>query len=473
MTTNLSELRSTLARLESYELPESLQSSTDALIDKENIEERYEKARDEYLRKRYHQVFYEHLSTFDGHSVPFPDVPSEEEVCQLRQSHVEAQHKLEETARRVYENYQVLQSKYETFVRRREETARMIADMEESVFDEDDKENEDIDVNEQDLVAEEQKCMALAKRKNELLLQLTRKKADLANKEKKLTETTAALEVIRNTNLHLPIVTHENLADFEAETDAMERQVAKYNDIADWYNGMRVVTEELTGVKIMSVTNAENAKDILLTVQLLGAHQLEIRLRPDPRRQSNLRVQSTTFLTPTLIKAPWVENTSPLELRIPDMDDLIRLGGNMGPIEDLRFLLREAVARISVTIARVDELAVLRQKYLTKVGVLHHSGHSFGGEDQEVVCSMNEGVTVVVRLTPDCPIVNGSVYVDQIVGVSGWDQELLEDLKENLNEVRHRGPVKLMEALKAELVRLQETGAVSLPATPTMPKRCR
>jgi hypothetical protein len=469
--TNLSELRSTLERLESYQLPESLQSSPDALIDKENIEERYENARDEYLRKRYFQLFYEHLSTFDGNTVPVPDVPSDEECLELQELHVQAQRKLEETAKSVYEKYQVLQLNYETFVRRRDEIARMIADMEDSVFDEDDKENEDIDVNEQDLVAEEQKCIALAKRKNELLLQLTRKKADLANKENKLNETTAALEGIRNANLHLPIVTHNNLADFEAETDAMERQVIKYKEMAEWYNGMRTIIEELTGVKIMSVTNAENGKDILLTVQLLGTHQLEIRLKPDPRRQSNLRLQSTKFLTPTLVTAPLVEDTSPLELRIPNMDDLIRLSGNMGPIEDLRFLLREAVARISITIARVDELAVLRQKYVTKIDMLHNSGHSFGGEDQEVVCSINEGVTVVLRLTPDCPIVNGSVYVDQIVGVSGWDQELLEDLKENLNEVRHRGPVKLMDALKAELIRLQEEGAVSLPETPTMPKR--
>lgn len=471
--TNLSELRSSLERLESYQLPESLQSSADALIDKENIEERYEKARDEYLHKRFYQLFYEHLSTFDGNTVPVPDVPSHKECLELRELHVQAQHKLEETAKGVYENYQVLQSKFETFARRREEIARMIVDMEESVFDEDDKENEDMDINEQDLVAEEQKCIALAKRKNELLLLLTRTKADIANKENKLNETTAALEGIRNANVHLPIVTHSNLEAFEAETDIMERQITKYKEMADWYNGMRTVTEELTGVKIISVTNAENGKDILLTVQLLGAHQLEIRLKPDPRRQSNLLLQGTTFLTPTLIKAPLVEDTSPLELRIPSMDDLIHLSGNMGPIEDLRFLLREAVARISITIARVNELSVLRQKYLTKIGMRNNSGHSFGGEDQEVVCSINEGVTVVLRLTPDCPIVNGSVYVDQIVGVSGWDQEVLEALKENLNEVRHQGPVKLMDALKAELIRLQEEGAVSLPETPTMPKRCR
>ena len=486
MTTNLSELRSTLERLQAYEAPESLEICTDVVevVEKENIAERYEKARDDYLNKRVQQVFYEHLSnhngTFDGQSVPVPDVPSEEEQYDLQQMHQEAQAKLDATAKSVYERHQALQSKHDTFVHRREEIARMIKDMEDSVFDvkqnEDDNasDDDDDDVDEQDLVANEQNCVALAKRRGELTLQLTRKRAEINNKEKKLEQTTSALaEIHKDTDA--PMVTADNLEEFEAETQEMQRQVNKYTEISEWYDGMRVVMEELMGITILSVNNADDGKAILLTVQLLGAHQIEIRLKPDLRRQNNLRVQRTKFITSTVVRSPSVDKSkqSPVELHIPGMEDLVRLCSNMGPIEDLKFLLREAMGRIRAIVARVDELSVLRQKYLTKIGMLHHSGHSFGGEDQEIVCSINEGVTVVLRLTPDCPIASGGVYVDQIVGVGGWDQQILEDLKETLNDARHRGPVFLMDALKDELAHLQEEGDISLPTTPCLPKRTK
>ena len=477
MTTTTIELRSALERLQAYQLPESLQTTSDVIVEGHNIEERYEKARDEYLQKRFQQVFYEHLSSFDGHTVPLPDVPSEEECQELQEQHKAAQIELKATAASVYEKHQALQSKYDMFVSRREEIARMISDLDESVSGSDeDKENDDgydDDVKEQDLVAEEQKCLALAQRKSELLLQIARKEADLMTKEKNLAETTHCLAELRKANANIPDVTQDKLADIEAETDEVERSVRKYEEIKEWNDGMRCMIEELTGIKILSVANAEDGKAILLIVQLLGTHELEIRLEADPRRPSNLRIQSAKFLTSTIVRGASIDNTSRVELRIPDVDDLVRLCSTMGPVEDLRFVLREAVARISAIVARVYDLTALRQKYLTKIGALRHSEHSFGGEDQEIVCSINEGVTVVLRLTPDCPIGNGSAYLDQIVGVGGWDQEILEELRERVNDVRHRSPVKLMDSLKEELTRLQELGRISLPTTPTMPVRTR
>lgn len=478
MTTTIADLRSALERLQAYQLPESLQTTADISEQGNNIDERYEKARDEYLQKRFQQVFYEHLSTFDGHSVPLPDVPSEEECLELQEEHRAAQAELKATAARVFEKHQALQSKYDTFVSRREEIARMIADIEESDVDSDDEDKEnddgnDDDVKEQDLVAAEQKCLALAKRKNELLLQIERRKADLTLQEKNLEETNRSLTELRTANVDAPDVTLDNLADIEAETDEMERSAKKFEEIRDWNDAMRLIIEEMTGIKILSVRNAEGGKTILLLLQLLESHKLEIRLEPDPRRPNNLRIQDAKFLTSTIIRGDSFDKTTRVELRIPDVDDLVRLCFTMGPVEDLRFLLRETVARISAIVARVHELTALRQKYLTKIGVLRHSGNSFGGEDQEIVCSINEGVTVVLRLTPDCPIGNGSVFVDQIVGVGGWDSEILEDLKERLNDDFHRSPVKLMDSLKEELARLQETGSVSLPTTPTMPVRKR
>jgi hypothetical protein len=130
------------------------------------------------------------------------------------------------------------------------------------------------------------------------------------------------------------------------------------------------------------------------------------------------------------------------------------------------------MARIRIHKARVQELTALRKEYLTKIGKLYHPADSFGGRDQEIVCSLPEGVTVVLRLTPDCPMVTGSVRVDQIVGVGGWDEGVIESLKATVNMSMCRGPLGMMKVVMAEIQRLQTDG-MALPKTPTLPQRSK
>jgi hypothetical protein len=478
--TSLSELRSTLAKLEAYELPEILQT-TSTNDDTENntpeqVLERYQKARDEYLGRRAHQVFYEHLGAFDGESVPMPEAPTPEEIEELSLMHRESQQRLHETANLVQSKFELLKTKYETFVHRREDIAKMIQDMEESMMDDDDDKENGYDntmVEEEDLVTAEQECAALAKRRAELELKLTQMKAELAAKEKKLAQANQKLNEIRQSeDAPLDVVTADNMDEFQVETQELKKKAEKFKEMSEWYDTLGGLMEELTGVKIMSVTSAaEGSSIIFIKVLLLGAHQVEIALKPDQRRHqtNNLRIDHAKFLTPTLIKSSVAQE--PLQLHIPEIHDLVRLSSNLGPVEDLRFLLRETMARVRAYSARVDELAVLRSKYVTKIGKIQHSSHSFGGEDQEVVCSVHEGITVVLRLTPDCPVVSGSSHVDQIVGVSGWEQAVLDEVKDTINAARCRGPLQLMELLKQELERLQKENGVALPSTPSMPQR--
>jgi hypothetical protein len=311
--------------------------------------------------------------------------------------------------------------------------------------------------------------MELAQRRTELVQRLARKRAELATKEQTLLQTKREFVDISNA---LPVsVTMNNVHEFEAETEALCQKKEKYSEIIEWYDSMRDILEEVTGIKIVGVNNVEDSpKIIILQVLLLGSHKVEVRMKKDPRRPNTLRVDTASFVTSDVITGRMVDHKA-LELVIPDLKDLVRLCSNMGPVEDVQFLLRETMGRIRAIVARVDELSLLRATYLTKIGALRHSVHSFGGEDQEVVCSIREGVTVVLRLTPDCPVIRGSAYVDQIVGVGGWDQAKLGELKETINEQRHRGPVKLMDCLKSELDRLTSDGEVSIPTTPKMPER--
>jgi hypothetical protein len=69
-------------------------------------------------------------------------------------------------------------------------------------------------------------------------------------------------------------------------------------------------------------------------------------------------------------------------------------------------------------------------------------------------------------------MVPGSVKVDQIVGIGGWDEGLIESLKVAVNVSMCRGPRDMMKVLVAEIQRLQADG-MELPKTPTLPQRSK
>jgi hypothetical protein len=206
--------------------------------------------------------------------------------------------------------------------------------------------------------------------------------------------------------------------------------------------------------------------DVVVKVQLLGKHNVHIIMSS---RGSDFVVTGATFATSTLVRSTQDADTpGSVQMNIPSLDDLVRLSANLGSVEDLRFLLREAMTRIRTITARVDELAILRARYLTKIGKLQYHDYSFGGQEQEIMCSLNECITAVIRLTPDCPLEEGSARLDQLVGLGGWDKAILESIE---NSVPHcKGPLALMETLVNEICRLKENG-MELPKTPSMPSR--
>lgn len=158
---------------------------------------------------------------------------------------------------------------------------------------------------------------------------------------------------------------------------------------------------------------------------------------------------------------------------IPPLDDLVSLSNNMKPLEDIRFILREAMARIRIISQRVDVLSQLKLKYLTRVTnpMKNKIKFGYGGEYQEVVCSLPCQITVVLRLTCDCPLLDGSVFIHQIVGVSGWDNDCLERMKKKVNTKKFRSPIQIMDALDEEIRRVVKDEGVVLPKTPYLPMR--
>jgi hypothetical protein len=85
---------------------------------------------------------------------------------------------------------------------------------------------------------------------------------------------------------------------------------------------------------------------------------------------------------------------------------------------------------------------------------------------------LNEGISIAMRLGIDCPGVKGSVYVTELCGVGGWEEEKLEELKVYLGERRCVGPVEVMDVLVEELKRRSVDEGWKVPLTPVLMRGC-
>jgi len=307
----------------------------------------------------------------------------------------------------------------------------------------------------------------------------------------------------------------KTIEKIEERTDATLRAAADLKDAAEWYDGMREAIEELGGMRILGIESDNGGSNggsnggtaspaaLIIKFELLYQHVLEVALSSEivagraakNRRHhrgaagETLRVVSAKITTPTIVtasssaapaasQADTLSNdpsTSSIEVRIRQPDDLVVLAANLPPVDDLRFVVRETQGRIRAAIGRSEELATLRSSYLTRIGPVPKNSEEHHG--QEVVCSLPAGVTAVLRLCDDCPLVEGAVYISDIVGVGGWNQSDLNLIKERLNGgAGFASPVALMDALAKEIQRrtthgMSEDKTIELPKTPTLPTR--
>ncbi|KAL3757172.1 hypothetical protein ACHAWU_004604 [Discostella pseudostelligera] len=318
---------------------------------------------------------------------------------------------------------------------------------------------------------------------------------------------------------HIPAVTEQ----LELEIAQMEHKATELKKSSDFYDGMRELMEELGGVKILSSTTIpsstsvgeptpnNNNKGFILTLMLLGSHILEITLlqtlstQKDGLHISNAKITTaTTFPMPESPKnnmgstndeettslmetmhsislsnqsfSKILSQKQAVEVTIPPLDDLVSWSHSLeSSSHGIRFILLETMARIRTLEARVVELSTLRERYAAHVYDVDSSStlmnHRYGGgAEQEVVCAINEGITVALRLGSDCPLVPGSVYISEIFGLGGWDDEKLKTLKGVVLNSRCRGPVEVMQCLTTEIrKRCREEGWV-VPTTPTLPR---
>lgn len=289
----------------------------------------------------------------------------------------------------------------------------------------------------------------------------------------------------------------------ENEIAEMQEKAAELKQSADFYDGIRELMEELGGVKILSSSTLEEREGkggFTLTLMLLGSHILEIVLKKlssdDSLSVVNAKLTtSTTFPIPEARPEEMNEDTANLtetinqslsnvslskimsqkqtvSIAIPPLDDLVKWSRSLESSQGIRFVLVETMARIRTLDARVSELTHLRSNYAAQVYDIESSPESsrFGGAEQEVVCAINEGITVALRLGVDCPLVPGSVYISELFGVGGWEEEKLIALKKVVEERRCKGPVEVMEVMVDEIRKRRNKDGWAIPLTPSLPR---
>jgi len=319
----------------------------------------------------------------------------------------------------------------------------------------------------------------------------------------------------------------------DAEIAKAEEQALELKRSCEFYDGIRELMDELGGVKILSsksisltsssVSEAlaespgkrqkiDNEDGFVLTVMLLGRHILEITLSKSKTDKDGLHVMNAKLTTPTTFPMPGVstnaidnnnEDTSNLmetlhsislshqsfskimsqklavEVTIPDLDDLVAWSHSFeSSSHGIRFILIETMARIRTLESRVVELSKLRDRFASQVYDVEASSSSstqldsnkYGGAEQEVVCAINEGITVALRLGADCPLMPGSVYISEIFGVGGWDEGKLNELRSVITNMRCKGPVEVMELMTKEIHRRSKEDGWVLPSTPKLPR---
>jgi hypothetical protein len=490
------QLKETLKSLESFQLSDSIQDSFNNRNLDPTLIQRYKEARDLYLRRHIQSIFMAHVETYDGHSIQeFAERPSEEEEEDAKEQLAKARSAIQMDAQELHQQTLELEQKHRIFCSRREELRKMIEDMEEQDDEKNGDANESVDVDmaETDDDEEDVDDDALAQ-EEERLTMLQQKKAQLEVKLNMMRQEIAAVR--SNTEKNEAIIAElwggegpSSPTSLKEEVEETQKKTQEYTDIKDFYDGLRGVMEELNGLRILEVTNTtnngENKTEVNIRVQVLEKHDIKITMRSSHETPEEFRVSKAEFLTSTVVRAPVDAPASTsaneldeeedgqnkvLKLTIPPLDDLVKLSARLPPGEDLRFLVREAMNRIQMIQNRVVELAVLHNNVLTKIGSFQHNNDGFGGEEQEVVCSLNECITVVLRLTADCPLVPGSVYISQMVGVAGWDDATVMEIQEAVSRQEFKSPWDLIQAIQSEISRLEDAG-LSLPKTPTLPLR--
>jgi uncharacterized coiled-coil DUF342 family protein len=465
MSFNLSQLKEGLAKIKDLEtaLENSKwnQSSSPRAVAElqTKLLERYHQAKSLYLQRRLENIFVESIHTYDAEIDQFklPDVPegaadndADENHGGLNAEHAEALANLETAVHSVHAKLSHMRNKYQAVRSRRQELEKMIQDLEEQEGDDDTVEiDASTDVPQDEAIAAEQeKIDELQEKKRELQAKLDSLRKDKEERMKRVSQYRGEVALLREEQEQM------NLAG--KDPTEFRKKIQELREIKEFYDSLREVMEELGGVKIEHVKEDNDNRHLHVTVLLYEEYKVEIEM--EVYRKTFLKVVNAKWATDPIVTSSGME-TNGLEqfsISMNPLNDLVQIAKtSMGPPHDVRFIIREACARIRITRDRVDDLALLRRMVLTKVV----------GNDQ-IACSLNEGIVIVMRLYDQW------VRVEQIVGVNGWDEAMTRKIHALIpDKDESMKPSLVVEIVQKEIRRMQNEDGFVVPKTPVLPKR--
>jgi hypothetical protein len=449
-----------------------------------SIVEQYKEARNQYLTRQLKHVLIDSLKTYNGTTFVTPPTPSETVRLTAQQERELKLNEVQEKAMLINEKRKELQAKYSVFQSRREIYKELLQEFELAGSTEAfESKNDDSNNIEDELEIQNKNLNELKSRRAELELRLRLIKDENMDVQRSLQE-----KIKRISKIHAELapeydISRQSLRHLEARNVEAKDNLNKLVETKLMYDRLRGILEELFAVQICSIEpspqdpNSDEAMAIV--IKILRKYEIRLGLAKSlmhNRSRHEAKVCNIKVLSDPIVRGPLIENgvESTVQLTIPDLTDLIQIA-ECRPIQNdnLAFIVRETTARLTIVERRIEMLSDLQKIVVTKVGKLNENtevGSSCHG-DQEVVCSFNEEqLTVVLLLTPECPFVKGSVYIDQIVGLGGWDASILERIKTTMNNKEFEDPVSLVQDLRDHVKNLQQEGLM-IPKTPSLPKR--
>lgn len=472
---NLHELKQGLVKIKELEtaLADSKWNQSEpsprATLDFQNsLLERYHEAKSLYMQRRLETIMVDQVSSFDPDTGEFNIPDAGGDMIEVKEKHANAITTLETSARGVRESLRNMQNTYQAICSRRVELERMVKDLEQDGDGDGDGDSDDCgggsgDVennkSENDAVLEQGKVDLLQQKKRKL-------QEDLASL-RKLKE--GRLSNIAKSREELVLLKEEESKILESGQDPTQfhNKIQELKEMKEFYDSLREVMEELGGVKILNAVEDNKSNHLLLHLVVYDNHQVEIEL--EVFRKTLLKLVNAKWITSPFVFSGKAscgsqidnaikndEDNQEFSLPLYPLDDLVQVAKtSMGPPHDVRFVIREICARIRNIQNRVDDLAILRQRVLTKVV----------GNNQ-VVCSLNEGIVIDMRLYDQW------VEVEQIIGVGGLEKETTDKIHEVVSKRDESWtPSVVVDLVQKEVKRLKEQDGLEIPKTPVIPSR--
>lgn len=330
-------------------------------------------------------------------------------------------------------------------------------DNKQTLQDDDDEimkeENDDEEVQEEELSREQERINALQETRSQLREQLLQLERETQEARDKAQVSEKQLEELRSQTEGSAILPN----DTDASKNQSQQKIHELKEIKTFYDSLRGVVEELGGVKISAVHEDKVRRHLSLSLLFYDEFSVEVELQV--YRNTFLQLVDARWISDPVVHLPSEEggkDSNAFSLKISPLDDLLQIAkSTLTPPHDLRFFVRETLARIRILQERVQDLNMLRQQVLTKI----HNGN-------QIVCSLNDGIIVVMKMY------ERYVRVEQIIGVSGWTEANTQRIHDAIPMDEMYNPMtatQVFQYVHDEIEHLK-SGGIN-PRTPRFPVR--